>query len=604
LSKEDCHHATLSTARLHTLGKQPAAFVHSDEEDDKDEEAAVLAAELDESMSRVGSEWSLLSLVDDKSEQDSLEHELRMVSGRANMRVLVERAKTTARENRAKASAFVDRRIHKANAARDDLEGRREHALAVIRRAAHLKKQSMASRAAAMRGKVAAKVLGARDKAAEARRARRQRRAQARAAMKTANSAPDGTNPSPFPTVHFETAPTQVINAFDYVPPPPPTNAESSFDTSEEEEENDSEESWQSALEVATEVTTVATMEVDVVCAEVSAAVSVADVEVSDTTPAESVADEATTPPSLPPPPSSAHLLPRERWGEVTEAALVRGPTYFEDGQKVEAAGGPLCALFACQAFELKGEHLAGASATMLATGTLMPPPTAKCVLTIHFMCPRPSRAAPNTNVMAHFYADEAPADVTGPAGDLLRELWHGDAASAISRMKILAALRSGPALVRHTMSWMGLDETRPMLMCRQLGASINRATIAHHGGGGTTFEHVEIAFDAAASPLCAQMYKYAWPSLPSVVVELTLMLEARVPEHLPERPLARFKIGGMQHAEISTQPSDWPTEESQIPGKCLGSYRTARGAAEVGSWQSTRELISKAKPAKKSFFG
>jgi len=282
----------------------------------------------------------------------------------------------------------------------------------------------------------------------------------------------------------------------------------------------------------------------------------------------------------------------------------VRGPNYFEDGKKVEASGGPLCSLFACQAFELDGEHIAGSSARLLQTGALVPPPTAKFVLTIHFMCPRPSRTAPCNNVMAHASSDVSPADVVGPEGELLRELWKGDAGTAISRCKILAGLRSGPALVRHTMSWLGLDETRPMLMCRQVHASVNRATLPHIGAGGATFEHVEIAFDAAASPLCNQMYKYAWPSLPSVIVDITLMLEARAAEHLPERPLARFKIDGLQHAELSAQPSDWPTEESQIPGECLGSYRTNRGATDFGSWQTTREVISKSKPARKGFFG
>jgi len=120
----------------------------------------------------------------------------------------------------------------------------------------------------------------------------------------------------------------------------------------------------------------------------------------------------------------------------------------------------------------------------------------------------------------------------------------------------------------------------------------------------GATFEHVEIAFDAAASPLCNQLYKYAWPSLPSVIVDITLMLEARAAEELPERPLVRFKIDGLQHNELSAQPDEWPADETMVPGECCGSYRTARGASDFGSWQCTRELISKSKPAKKGFFG
>merc|ERR1719271_1502273 len=50
-----------------------------------------------------------------------------------------------------------------------------------VRRAAREKKHTIASGAASVRGKVAVKVLGARDKAAEARRTRKERRAHSAA---------------------------------------------------------------------------------------------------------------------------------------------------------------------------------------------------------------------------------------------------------------------------------------------------------------------------------------------------------------------------------------------------------------------------------------
>ena len=55
------------------------------------------------------------------------------------------------------------------------------------------------------------------------------------------------------------------------------------------------------------------------------------------------------------------------------------------------------------------------------------------------------------------------------------------------------------------------------MLICRQVHASVNRATLPHRAaplgavpGAGLpeTFNHVEIAFDIAASPLCNQMFR------------------------------------------------------------------------------------------------
>ena len=330
-------------------------------------------------------------------------------------------------------------------------------------------------------------------------------------------------------------------------------------------------------------------------------------------------ADDADEPVSAVVRASSAPILPRERWSTPEEPPLVRGPKYFEDGKKILAEGGPLCTLFAIQLFELTDEHLAGAGARLLETGALVPPPDAKFVLTIHFMNPRPSRNAPHNVVLMHAYSRVAPEEAAGPTGHLLRELWSGDAVNAITRCKILAALRSGPALVRATMSWIGLDETRPLLMCRQVHASINRATLAHRhttamsptalssssaaaaaaAAAPSTFQHVEIALDLAASPLCNQMYKYAWPSLPSVMVNLTVLLEARDEAHLPEHHLVGVAVQGIEHSEVVPQPPEWPSGPHEVPGEMVGSYTSGRAATDVGSWQSTRQIITDAKKRK-----
>lgn len=301
---------------------------------------------------------------------------------------------------------------------------------------------------------------------------------------------------------------------------------------------------------------------------------------------------------------SSAAILPCARWEQPTEPPPVRGASYFEDGKKVTAHGGPLCTLFATQAFEIGSEHLAGASARLLQTGALVPPRSAKFVLTVHFMTPRPSAGAKHHAIMAHAYATSAAEDAPGAAGELLRELWSGDAVTAITRCKVLSALRGGPHLVRATMAWMGLDATRPMLISRQISTSVNRATLVHAAGASSgapaTYQHVEIAFDCAASPLCNQMYKYAWPSLPSVDVSLTLLLEARTAAHLPEHPLAAFAMRGVEPSELAAQPTEWPTDPSQIPGEMVGTYTSGRAAADVGSWQSTRQILANLKSATK----
>ena len=57
---------------------------------------------------------------------------------------------------------------------------------------------------------------------------------------------------------------------------------------------------------------------------------------------------------------------------------------------------------------------------------------------------------APHHAMLLHF-ASDAPADAAGgPEGALLRELWEGDAAVALSRCKISAKSHGGRAILRR----------------------------------------------------------------------------------------------------------------------------------------------------------
>jgi len=145
------------------------------------------------------------------------------------------------------------------------------------------------------------------------------------------------------------------------------------------------------------------------------------------------------------------------------------------------------------------------------------------------------------------------------------------------------------------------MDDTRPMLICRQVHASVNRATLHHPhrgiGGRPATYQHVELALDLAASPLCNQMYKYAWPSLPSVDVAMTLVLEGRTADELPERHVASFAVNGVEPTEVAPQPKEWPAADgSDVPGELFGARGSGRSASDPGSWQSTRAVIDEAK--------
>lgn len=185
-------HATLAEVTLSDETQWAAKLDHWAEKDfdDKDEEVEAFAAELEETMSRAGSDWTNLAWRGDtQSEFDEREYEIRHVSGFtfARPRVLMDRArmsaraaKESARENRAKASAFVDRRVQKAAAARGELRERREHALAVIKAAAREKKSKLSHRAATVKAAAAGTARGvagtARDKAVAARGAMAERR--------------------------------------------------------------------------------------------------------------------------------------------------------------------------------------------------------------------------------------------------------------------------------------------------------------------------------------------------------------------------------------------------------------------------------------------
>ena len=95
-------------------------------------------------------------------------------------------------------------------------------------------------------------------------------------------------------------------------------------------------------------------------------------------------------------------------------------------------------------------------------------------------------------------------------------------------------------------------------------------------------------------------MYKYAWPSLPSIALSLTLLLEARETAHLPEHPLVACALHNIQPSELAAQPPEWPSEPSEIPGQMHGSYFSGRAAEELGSWQSNRQIVTNLKSATK----
>jgi len=372
---------------------------HSDDEDDKDEEAAALVAELDETMSRAGSDWSHLAWWgDNSSEMDMGEYEIRKVGGFTiarprRVRVLVERAnsfsrvaRAKAREKKQKAVNFVDRQKEKVGAAAGDLTERREHALAVIKRAAREKKQSMGSGAAAVREKAGAKVLGARDRAVSAKdkvaglavhikRARRERREQQAAAAQAAPvTSPTASPTEPLPAIprlRLDAAAVELVDASAGEADPAARDGANGREI--DDDGANSEDSWQSASE-----------DID------SYQSARSEIPSSGSGTGAGVGARGR------PAPASVNVLPRSRWSEPSDVPNVRGPTYFDDGKKVEApdGAGSLCSLFACQAVELSGEHLAGSSCRR-ARSSRRPPPSSSSPSTL---CARAPRATTSSN--------------------------------------------------------------------------------------------------------------------------------------------------------------------------------------------------------------
>jgi len=160
-----------------------------------------------------------------------------------------------------------------------------------------------------------------------------------------------------------------------------------------------------------------------------------------------------------------------------------------------------------------------------------------------------------------------------------------------VSRVKVLVNLISGPTLLKGALTWLGLDDTRPLLVMRQVNGYLNRATVPLPQATGGSVEHVEIAFDFANSPMAKRIFHYGYASLPSVQCGLTIVLEGRAADELPERPLARVSINHFDPACPTPPPPCWPTEARahSSPGVLHGPI----------PWQSTRQAISAGKSAR-----
>ena len=68
----------------------------------------------------------------------------------------------------------------------------------------------------------------------------------------------------------------------------------------------------------------------------------------------------------------------------------------------------------------------------------------------------------------------------------------------------------------------------------------------------------------------------------------------------MAEHPLLAFAIRNMEISELAPQPAEWPADPSEIPGEMVGTHATGRAATDVGSWQSTRQILTNLKSAKK----
>ena len=79
----------------------------------------------------------------------------------------------------------------------------------------------------------------------------------------------------------------------------------------------------------------------------------------------------------------------------------------------------------------------------------------------------------------------------------------------------------------------------------------------------------------------------------------MTVDVEGRSAEELPEHHLAAFTICHLDPAEVGPTPPEWPSTSADIPGELIGSYASGRDGKEPLSWQSTRAILSDEKGKK-----
>ena len=198
---------------------------------------------------------------------------------------------------------------------------------------------------------------------------------------------------------------------------------------------------------------------------------------------------------------------------------------------------------------------------------------------------------------MCHSYACTSAEETEGPVGTLMREMWSGDVAYALSRCKQLLNLHNCPRWLTLMTAWFGIDLTRPILFGKQVHLSLNRATLRHRAqanGGPATYQHIELTRDFAASTAFRAVWPHLVPELPTLHFTTSFVLEGRQAHELPERVLFTATCQGVQVTELSRPPACWPASPSELPGEMFGSYTTRRDAADPGSWQSTRAVLKR----------
>jgi len=221
-----------------------------------------------------------------------------------------------------------------------------------------------------------------------------------------------------------------------------------------------------------------------------------------------------------------------------------------------------------------------------------MPPSWAKSVLTMYFMNPAPPRSratrSPNAHaLLVHFACADRWSEGTrgGPSARLLREMWCGDAATALSRIKLLAGVRNGPSVLRAALAYMRLDDRRPMLLCRQCETSLHRASILRPfaKGANDRIEHVEVAFDIESMWLGTKVYKNSFSAVGSMEISLTFVLEGRSGAELPEEQLGAVTLRGLAPQKTArAPPAAWPASPTDCPGQTFGPFPTAEIDAAI----------------------